>query len=198
MGRVPRGRAVAAALGLLGAVVLAGCSGSGDSEPAATAFSTLVRSSPGDRCLDPAGDLDIPAGVPAEARAALDGVDLTLGEAAVEGELLRVRFEVVGAVADALDPTFVVAQGDPLQPLSFELRLIRRAGAWQVVLITWPDGREQRRVVSTPVTASGRTVAVGVPLAMLPPIALSLQFGATAEISPTLVVIDDCSSLNPG
>ncbi|MCU0311473.1 MAG: hypothetical protein MUE36_11090 [Acidimicrobiales bacterium] len=195
----PRLAALAVVVGLVvTSVGSAGCSGSDDGDAAAPSTSAVVPSSSGDRCDDPTGDLDVPAGVPPEVLPALAGIDLVTAEATVEGEQLAVRFEVVGPVADVPDPTFVVAQGDPLDPLSFELRIARRADQWQVTLITWPDAREKRQLVAAPVTAADGTVAVDVPLAGLPPIALTLQFGATAEVSPSIVVFDDCSNLNPG
>ncbi len=159
---------------------------------------TLLPSSTGDRCDDPVGDLDIPAGVPEEGLAGLAGVDLVEGEAAVDGDVLAVRFETAGPVETVPTPTFVVAQGDPLQPFSFELRLTRELDRWEVTLVTWPDAREKRQLLSTPVSADGTTVAVDVPLDALPPIALSLQFGAASEVSPGVFVIDDCSSLSVG
>ncbi len=179
--------------------VTAGCSGDGTDEGApVNSTTTLLPSSTGDRCDDPTGDLDVPAGVPAEAQPLLAGVDLVSGDATVDGDVLAVRFETAGPVATVPTPTFVVAQGDPLQPFSFEIRLTRELDAWDVTLITWPDAREKRQALSTPVSADGTTVAVDVPLDALPPIALSLQFGAASEVSPGVFVIDDCSSLSVG
>jgi hypothetical protein len=180
-------------------VLATGCSssdGGGEAAPATT--TTLVPSSSGDRCTDPVGDLDIPPGVDPAVIPTLAGVDLVTGVAEVEGDVLAVEFTVAGAIADVPDPTFVVAQGDPLQPLSFELRLTRRDGQWQALLITWPDGKEQRQAIATPIVVGEQTVGVDVPLASLPPIALSMQFGAASEVARNVIVIDDCSSLNPG
>lgn len=192
--------AVASLVALLAVPVLAaGCSSGdsgGDAAPATT--TTLVPSSSGDRCTDPVGDLDIPTGVDPALTPVLAGVDLVTGVAEVKGDVLSVEFTGAGPIADVPDPTFVVAQGDPLQPLSFELRLTRRDGQWQALLITWPDAKEQRQAISTPVVPGERSVAVDVPLSSLPPIALSMQFGATSEVSKNVIVIDDCSSLNPG
>ena len=112
--------------------------------------------------------------------------------------MLAVRFETAGPVATVPTPTFVVAQGDPLEPFSFELRLTRELDRWEVTLVTWPDAREKRQLLTTPVVAEGSTVSVEVPLDALPPIALSLQFGAASEVPRGVFVIDDCSSLNIG
>ena len=85
-------------------------------------------------------------------------------EAAVDGDVLAVRFETAGPVETVPTPTFVVAQGDPLQPFSFELRLTRELDRWEVTLVTWPDAREKRQLLTTPVVAEGSTVSVEVPL----------------------------------
>lgn len=185
---------------LVAVLVLAtGCSsGDGGGEVASATTTTLVPSSSGDRCTDPIGDLDIPTGVDPALIPVLAGVDLVMGVAEVEGDVLAVEFSVAGPIADVPDPTFVVAQGDPLQPLSFELRLTRRDGEWQALLITWPEAEEQRQAIATPIVVGERTVGVDVPLPSLPPIARSMQFGAASEVSENVIVIDDCSSLTPG
>jgi hypothetical protein len=88
-----------------------------------------------------------------------------------------------------------VAQGDPLQPFSFELRIARTGEAWSSLLVTWPSGREQRRDAGLAVVSEGTSLSTSVPLSALPPIASTMQFGAAAELSAGVVVIDDCSSL---
>jgi hypothetical protein len=180
-------------------LAVTGCSDADEGEAQAPATATtLVPSSTGDRCDDPRGDLDVPPGVPEDALGALAGIDLVTAAATVEGEELQVAFDVAGPIADVAAPTFVVAQGDPLESLSFELRLARTDAAWASELITWPSGREERRDAGLVVVADGARLTTALPLAELPPIALSLQFGAAAELSDGLVVIDDCSSLAPG
>ncbi|MCD9624693.1 hypothetical protein [Rhabdothermincola salaria] len=186
----------AAALGVL-ALVVVGCSDSGSDEdgPALPATATtLVPSSTGDRCDDPTDDLDAP-GVPDDVRASLSGIDLVGASAVVEGDELLVRFDVAGPLAEVADPTFVVAQGDPLESLSFELRLTRTDGDWSSTLVTWPSGREQRQEAGLEIEAEDTAIATSLPLSALPPIALSLQFGAAAELPDGTIVIDDCSSL---
>jgi len=188
---------VAALLGVL-ALSVAGCSGDGSDDGAAAETSTtLVPSSTGDRCDDPTGDLDA-HGASGDVLASLSGIDLVRASAEVDGEELLVRFEVAGPVADVADPTFVVAQGDPLEPLSFELRLGRTGDAWSSTLVTWPSGREERRDAEIAVEVDEATVSAAVPLSALPPIALSLQFGAAAVLPDATIAIDDCTSLGAG
>ena len=112
--------------------------------------------------------------------------------------MLAVRFDTAGPVETVPTPTFVVAQGDPLEPFSFELRLTRELDRWEVTLVTWPDAREKRQLVTAPVIAEGPTVSVEVSLDLLPPIALSLQFGAASEGPADVFSIDDCNSLYLG
>lgn len=192
-----RRRALAAVA--LGAVLLVplGCSSSGGGDggsatPTTGGSTTLVPSSTGDRCTDPTGDVDAPAGADV---VALAGIDLTTMSALVQGDQLVVDMQAAGPVAAAPDPTFVVAQGDPLQPLSFELRMEPTGGTWKATLITWPSGAEVRKVLDQPVTVGERSVGITVPLALLPPIALSMQFGASSQVSPNVFAIDDCTSL---
>lgn len=197
-----RGAAGAAATVVVVVALLgAACSDDGDDgegSQAPATETTLVPSSTGDRCDDPRGDLDVPPGVPEDALGPLVGIDLVTTAATVEGEELQVAFDVAGPIDGVAAPTFVVAQGDPLESLSFELRLTRTGGVWASELITWPSGREERRDVGLTVVVDGARLTTAVPLAELPPIALSLQFGAAAELADGLVVIDDCSSLAPG
>lgn len=192
----PRAAALLAALAL--SVAVTGCAGGSDDEAAPVETSTtLVPSSTGDRCDDPTGDLDAP-GAGADALATLSGIDLTAASADVEGEELVVRFQVAGPVTDVAEPTFVVAQGDPLESLSFELRLTRTGDQWSSTLVTWPSGREQRQDAALGVEVDDSSITTALPLSALPPVALSLQFGAAAGLPDGTVAIDDCSSLGGG
>jgi len=195
--RRPRTAALVGALAL--AVVAVGCSedsNEADADPPASA-TTVLPSSAGDSCDDPSGDLDAP-GVPDDVRDSLAGIDLVGASAVVEGDELLVHFDVAGPVADVAAPTFVVAQGDPLEALSFELRITRTGGTWASTLITWPSGREQRQEAALPIVAEDTSVSTALPLSALPPVALSLQFGTAAELPDGTIVIDDCSSLDGG
>jgi len=194
----PRRAAVAAVVAVTLALAGVACSDDGTDDAGPVGSTPAVPSSDGDRCQDPTGDLDVPVGVDPTLGPRLAGVDLVDAAALVEGEVLRISFTNAGPVDDVPDPTYVVAQGEPLQPLSFELRLTRRAGQWQGTLVTWPSGAEQRQVVPNPVVVDGTAVAVDLPVASLPPIARTMQFGAAAEPDTGVVVIDDCSNLTQG
>ncbi|HEY6531272.1 MAG TPA: hypothetical protein VIY72_03140 [Acidimicrobiales bacterium] len=185
---------VVASLGLLFGV-LAGCSSDGgDAGPLPTA-GTLPDST-GDSCTDPTGDLDLPVGVSAEAPG-LSGVDLVDASATVNGEQLDISITTAGPIDAAPAATYVVAQGDPLGALSFELRMVHGDDGWTTTLITWPDAKEKREQVAVTPVASGSTLTASIPTASLPTVALALQFGTSARIGDALVV-DDCSSLAGG
>ncbi len=174
---------------------VAACSSSG-SEGSDPQTSLTVPSSNGDTCTDPSGDLDLPAGVPATTPG-LSGVDLVESSATVAGDQLKVVLTMAGPVDAAPAATYVVAQGDPLGSLSFELRMVHGADGWSTTLITWPERKEQRSALGVTPTVDGDTLTVSVPLASLPPISLAMQFGASAQVGDALVV-DDCSSLAGG
>lgn len=184
---------------LLAAVVLAGsglaaCGGSSGGDDAVPEATIPVSSSTGDSCTDATGDLDLPAGVPASTPG-LTGIDIVSASATVEGDQLDVSMTMAGPIDAAPAATYVVAQGDPLGALSFELRMVHGTDGWTTTLITWPRAVETRTKVPITPKVDGATLTVSVPLEGLPPIALALQFGAAAEVGDALV-IDDCSSLS--
>jgi len=198
--RVVGAAALPAVAGLALLVAVAGgCSSSGDGSAADTTSatsSTLVPSSSGDSCTDPTGDLDLPVGVSASSPG-LSGVDLVSASATVDGDQLAVSITTAGPVDAAPAATYVVAQGDPLGALSFELRLVHGTDGWTTTLITWPQQVETRQKLALTPTVDGATITTAVPLSSLPPISLAMQFGATATVDG-LVVVDDCSSLTGG
>lgn len=198
--------------GVVGLVLVAGaalaCSSSSPaSAPDSTTNSTsdsinpidAIPSSDGDSCTDPVGDIsasiraDAPPGVLTEPA----GIDIVSAAATVAGDDLHVTFVTNGPVASAPQPTFVVAQGEPLQPVSFEVRSVQAAdGRWEVGLVRWPTGDEVRTVLPITPTVTGSTFDLLVPLAELGPIANYLGFGVSADVGqPDGVVFDDCSSL---
>ena len=91
-----------------------------------------------------------------------------------------------------------MAQGDPLQPLSFELRTEHGSQGWTTTLITWPSGVERRTQLPITPQVSGGTVSLSVGLDRLPPIGQVLQFGTNAKPTPGAVVVDVCTSLGSG
>jgi hypothetical protein len=182
-------------VGLVVLALVAGCS-SDEGGTDTTAPLGTVPSSTGDSCTDPAGDLDLPVGVTADTPG-LAGVDLVAAEAVVDGDRLDITFTTAGPVDEAPAATYVVAQGDPLGSLSFELRMVRGAGGWDTTLITWPGGVEERRALALTPTVVGDELRISLPLEGLPPVALVLQFGASADVGDA-IAIDDCSSLDAG
>src|SRR5690606_35242621 len=99
-----------------------------------------------------------------------------------------------GAIDAAPTAAYVVAQGEPLGALSFELRMARGPEGWRSTLVTWPGGAEQRQFVAVTPTVDGATLTASLPLAGLPPVAQAMQFGTAASVGDA-VVIDDCDSL---
>jgi hypothetical protein len=188
-----RGAALLAALVVAGAGLTA-CGGSSGGDDAVPEATIPVSSSTGDSCTDATGDLDLPAGVPASTPG-LTGIDIVSASATVEGDQLDVSMTMAGPIDAAPAATYVVAQGDPLGALSFELRMVHGTDGWTTTLITWPRSVETRTKVPITPKVDGATLTVSVPLEGLPPIALALQFGAAAEVGDALV-IDDCSSLS--
>jgi hypothetical protein len=186
-------RSLAVAVALVLALAVAGCS-SDDEADAPPATGGTVPSSTGDACTDPVGDLDLPVGVTADSPG-ISGVDLVEAEAVVEGDVLAITITTAAPIDDAPSPTFVVAQGDPLGALSFELRMERGADGWESTMITWPNSTEQRQPIDVEPTVEGDELRASLPLEGLPPIALVIQFGASAEVG-NAVAIDDCSSLD--
>jgi hypothetical protein len=196
-GRVGRALALAALVAVTAGA--AACSDEGGDDTVLPTVLPTVPSGTGDRCADESGDLDLPVGVDPSEVAPFAGIDLVDASALVEGEQLVVSFTAAGPIDDVPSPTFVVAQGEPLQALSFELRLAPGDdGGWDAVLVTWPSSREDREPVAVDVVVDGSTLRTALPLDGLPPIARTMQFGATSEPEDGLVVIDDCSNLTRG
>jgi hypothetical protein len=185
------------ALALLPVGALGGCSSDGEGDAGTVpTLGTLVPNSSGDTCADPFGDLDIPVGVSADAPG-LAGIDLVEAAAELAGDQLDITITTAGPVDEAPAATYVVAQGDPLGALSFELRMVHGDDGWTTTLITWPNGAEQREKVPVTPVASGSTLTASIPQSSLPAVALAMQFGSSARIGDALVV-DDCSSLAGG
>ena len=185
----------------LGAVVvtgaLVGCSSDGDGAgPPLPTVGTLVPPGSGDTCTDPTGDLDLPAGVSATAPG-LTGIDIVEASATTAGDQLKISFTMAGPIDEAPAATYVVAQGEPLGALSFELRMLHGDDGWTTTLVTWPGSEETRTQVPVTPTVSGSTLTASIPTSSVPAIALAMQFGASARVGDVLVV-DDCSSLNGG
>ena len=100
-----------------------------------------------------------------EARAALAGwplgePDILNASAKVDGDYLDVELLTVGSMDAAVDPLFLVQQGDVSRAanVSFELRAGRANGGtgdWELRLITFADGKERP---SQPVTGGSWTV----------------------------------------
>jgi hypothetical protein len=179
---------------LLGVGGLVGCS-SDDGDAASPSSVVTLPDSTGDACSDPAGDLDIPVGVAADTPG-LSGIDLLESSATVNGDQLDITMTTAGST-EGLAATYVVAQGDPLGALSFELRMVHGSDGWTSTLVTWPGGKEQRQKVAVTPVASGSTLTASIPTSSLPAVALAMQFGASGEVAGELVV-DDCSSLLGG
>jgi hypothetical protein len=182
----------ATAVAILVGAPLAGCSSDGDAAPSGST-STLLPSSSGDACTDVTGDLDLPAGVPADTPG-LTGIDFVSAEGTVAGDELDITMTMAGPIDAAPAATYVVAQGEALGQYSFEVRMVHGVDGWSTTLITWPDAVEQRQQVPITPRAEGATLQASVPLASLPPVALAMQFGASASVGDALV-IDSCSSL---
>jgi hypothetical protein len=189
------------AIGLVvGLIAGTACTDDGDGD-ATTPPSTAVTvpSSTGDRCTDDSGDLDLPVGVDPSNTVPFNGIDLVDVAGEVQGDDLVLSFTTAGPIEYVPSPTFVVAQGEPLQALSFELRVIRGDdGGWDGILVTWPSSREEREPIALDVQVDGTTLTTSLPLDRLPPIARTLQFGAASESQDGLVVIDDCNNLTQG
>ena len=196
-GRARRRTAAAGAslaLLLVGVGGLAGCS-SDDGDAAPSSSAVTLPDSTGDQCTDPTGDLDLPVGVAADTPG-LSGIDLVESSATVNGDQLDISITTAGPM-EGLAATYVVAQGDPLGALSFELRMVHGDDGWSSTLVTWPGGKEQRQKVAVTPVASGSTLTASIPTSSLPAVALAMQFGASGEVGGQLV-IDDCSSLTGG
>jgi len=190
-----RSGAVALVLAVWVAVIAGACGSPAKSGPEVAATSAPVLSGSGDSCTDPVGDLDVTAAVAPATLAALAGVDLTATAATVNGDNLDVSFTSAGPINLVPGATFVVAQGEPLQPLSFELRATNDPSGWTVLLVTWPQNEKRTPLAITP-EVEGNRVSYSVPLSQLPPIGRALQFGSTVTLPDGNVVIDDCSSLD--
>ncbi len=177
--------------------LFAGCSDDSGEEAINDSSSVAVPTVPssnGDSCTDPTGDVDAGNVGDQAVLDSLSGIDIVEASARPNGDKLDVSFVMAGPVALVPNATYAVAQGVPLDPLSFELRIMGDAGTWQVMLIRWsPD--EQRRVIDVPVTVDENRVSTSILLDDLPSIALMLQFGAGAEVQDAPLAIDDCSSL---
>lgn len=153
-----------------------------------------IASSDGDSCSDPTGDLDVGSTIGEDVLASLAGIDLVEASARPEGDMLDIRIETAGPIGLVPGATFYVAQGQPLESLSFEIRIVEDGGDWTVTVITWTP-RENRRVVDVDPHVDGATLNVSVPLSDLPPIALMLEFGSSVMAPDGTLLIDDCSNL---
>lgn len=173
------------------------CSGE-DAKQASDTTDLVVNptapSSQGDACSDPRGDLDAGAIDDPAVLAPLAGIDLIDASARPVDDLLEVKIRTDGPIALVPGATFYVAQGQPLDPLSFEMRLTETGGAWTFTLITWSPN-EQRRPLDIVPTVDENTLSFSVPLSDLPPIALMLGFGSSVKATDGTIVMDDCSSL---
>jgi hypothetical protein len=188
---------VVLASGLLACLLGACASGTGsEDQQAGQPPSPTPPSSTGDTCSDPLNDLARDPGMEAGTDG-LEGIDLATASATLEGDQLVVRFVTNGDIAAVPSPTFVVAQGDPFGPFSFELRASRddTTSTWTVTLITWSQ-REERRPIPIEPTVAADTLSFRVPAGSLPPIANYLSFGATSKVGDKLAS-DDCSNLFP-
>jgi hypothetical protein len=190
--RVRRVMAVLA-FGLL--VTAAACSGDEGDDDTTPPPTQTIPSSTGDECADPVGDLTL--GSSSEPRAEPAGIDIVEASAVLSDDQLDVRFTTAGPINLVPAPSFVIAQGIPFQPLSFEVRVVRdeQTGNWGVTIITWPQEEQQRAVLTQPVV-DNNTISFSLPASELPPLANYLSFGATSDVPDVGVVIDDCSSLN--
>lgn len=181
--------AMSALLGLL-----TGCTGGAKDATENVRETPTVASSNGDSCTDAKGDLDVGTLDDPSVLASLAGIDLTEASARPNGDVLEVRFTTAGPINLVPSATFIVAQGNPFQPLSYELRAVKQGDAWQVVLVTW-DQAEQRKPLGIAPAVSGNQLSFAVPLTDLPPVASLLQFGTSATVPGGKLVIDECSSL---
>jgi hypothetical protein len=176
-------------------VLVAGCSDDDDPTTAPPPSQTLP-SSTGDRCDDPVGDLTL--GTASAPRADPPGVDLVEAVADLDDDQLVVTITTAGAIDSAPSPSFIVGQGLPFEPFSFEIRLVRddATGSWATTVITWPQVEQQRAIAVQP-TVEGATITFTVPSSELPPLANYLTFGSSSRLPDgTGIVIDDCSSLS--
>jgi hypothetical protein len=170
---------------------------SDDDDPTTTPPpSQTFPSSTGDECADPVGDLSLRS--EPEPLSEPSGVDIVESVAELVGDDLEVTFTTVGSIASAPSPTFVVGQGVPFEPFSFEVRAVRDDATdnWAVTVFTWPQA-EQRRAIAVQPVVTDNTIVFSVPAAELPPLANSLTFGASSRLPGDAgIVIDDCSSLS--
>lgn len=196
-----RRRLAAVVIGGLAAVVvvtagLAGCGSSSDDDVSPFPTAGTLAPATGDECTDPSGDLDLPVGVSADAPG-LSGIDLVEASADLVGDQVDISITAAGPIAQAPAATYVVAQGEPLGALSFELRMVHGTDGWTTTLITWPKGAEVRTQVAVTPSVEGSTLTAAIPESSVPAVALALQFGTSAKVGDVLVV-DDCSSLAGG
>jgi hypothetical protein len=181
------------ALGLLVPLACSDDNGEEDADPDPSVFET-VPSSDGDECVDAEGDLSADASAAEGVGSDPAGIDLVRASALAEGDDLVVRFETVGPIEEAPDPSFVVAQGTAGDELGFEIRAVRgETGNWALTLIRWDEQGEQRTSITDPVVVEGNTLSYSVPLSSLPPLALYLAFGSTARVPGVGTVFDECS-----
>jgi hypothetical protein len=177
--------------------LLASCGGGTDEGVDVPTPPPTPPSSTGDFCTDPTGDLSSDASADEGTGSAPAGLDIVSASAELGADRVVVRFDTNGEIASLVSPTFVVAQGNPFDALSFELRVVRddSTATWAITLITWAEGEQRRSIVTEPVV-SGSTLEFEVPTEALPPLANYLLFGATAEVDGQGIVFDDCSSLD--
>lgn len=188
-------RVVVAAVLLVGS--LAACASGSDDEDTTFTSPPVPPSSTGDTCSDPTNDVTRDAGTAPDVGGEPAGVDLITASATLEGDQVVVQFTTNGEIAALSSPSFVVAQGNPYDPFSFEVRAVRddASATWNLTLITWSQA-EQRRSIVTSTTVAANTLSFVLPKDVLPPLANYLSFGATAEVDGA-IVFDDCSSLIP-
>ncbi len=159
----------------------------------------ITPNTTGDGCDDPMGDIGAVAGETIEQGTMSEpaGIDIVRADAKVTDTTLDVEFEMAGPVEVVPNNGLVVAQGQPYQPASFEIRVAREAlGPFEVQHVSWETGDETRTLIAVTPTLEGNTISFSVPLGLLPPLANYLAFGASADVgAPLGVVFDECSSI---
>lgn len=190
------------------ALAVSACSGSSSEQALPSGISvsgnTLGPRAFGDRCVDQPGDLESAVTGSTAKLAQPAGIDITVAEAKVVGDRLRIQFDTVGPIDSATNPLFIVQQGDLTAALdiSFEIRAQPRNGnQWGAQVIRFANRREQPAVdLPGTVTVNGNQLVVDVPMASLPKIATAIwQFGSSSGVANQARVFDDCQPFaSPG